>query len=167
MRTVRGLGSKEGGISRTGSRTPMQWAPGPQAGFSTADLDKFYLPVDPESDRPDVASQTADPGSLLNRVRSLISLRRAHPALCASGEFEPVYAEAGKLPFVYWRQLGDEKILIAINPADQPCEVTLDLSRSIKKLLPLYGQPDAFKKEGEKWRVTLAGVSAGVYSVQA
>ena len=35
MRSLEGLGSKEGGIGRTGSRTPMQWEPGPQAGFSS------------------------------------------------------------------------------------------------------------------------------------
>ncbi len=167
MRPVKDLGSREGGISRTESRTPMQWEPGPKAGFSSANPGQFYLPVDPQPDRPDVATQTSDPESLLQRVRRLIALRQAHPALCASGEFEPVYAEAGKLPFVYMRKLGDESILVALNPADRPCDLTLEPSLSIKGLQPLYGQPDAFKKEGEKWRVSLAGVSAGVFLVQA
>ena len=61
MRTIAGLGSKEGGISRTGSRTPMQWEPGPKAGFSSASPEQFYLPVDPAADRPDVASQHVRP----------------------------------------------------------------------------------------------------------
>ena len=31
MQPIEGLGSKEGGIARTGSRTPMQWEPGPNS----------------------------------------------------------------------------------------------------------------------------------------
>jgi maltose alpha-D-glucosyltransferase/alpha-amylase len=167
MRTLEGLGSREGGIGRTGSRTPMQWEPGPQAGFSSASLEQFYLPVDPAADRPDVASQMSDPHSLLERVRQLIALRQAHPALTASGSFEPVYAEAGKLPFIYMRQSGDEKILVALNPADLPCEVTLRGSISAGLPETLYGQAEAFQRAGAKWHLTLPGVSGGVYQVQA
>ncbi|MDR1046896.1 MAG: hypothetical protein LBL64_03905, partial [Treponema sp.] len=39
---------KEGGYTRTGSRTPMQWTGGPNKGFSRAGADKLYLPVDTE-----------------------------------------------------------------------------------------------------------------------
>ena len=167
MQTIEGLGSKEGGISRTGSRTPMQWEAGPKAGFSSADPEQFYLPVDPAADRPDVASQMADPRSLLQRVRKLIALRQAHPALSASGLFEPVYAEAGKLPFIYMRQSGEEKLLVALNPAALPCEVTLDGSVSAGMPETLYGLPEAFERAGAKWRFHLPGVSGGVYRVQA
>ena len=167
MRSLEGLGSKEGGIGRTGSRTPMQWEPGPQAGFSSASPEQFYLPVDPAADRPDVTSQMSDPHSLLQRVRQLIALRQAHPALCANGSFEPVHAEADKLPFIYMRQSGDEKILVALNPADQPCEVTLPGSLSAGLPETLYGQAEAFQRAGAKWRFTLPGVSGGVYQVQA
>jgi glycosidase len=145
----------------------MQWEPGPQAGFSTASPQQFYLPVDPAADRPDVASQTADPHSLLQRVRRLIALRQAHPALTAGGLFEPVYAGAGKLPFIYMRQSGDEKLLVALNPADQPCEVILDGALSARLPETLYGQPEAFERAGSKWRFRLPGVSGGVYQVQA
>jgi maltose alpha-D-glucosyltransferase/alpha-amylase len=166
MRAIEGLGSKEGGISRTGSRTPMQWEPGPRAGFSSAGPEQFYLPVDPAADRPDVASQTADPHSLLQRVRRLIALRQAHPALCASGSFEPVYAEAGKLPFIYMRQAGDEKILVALNPAEQPCQVALAPSLFTESPKTMYGPSEAFQREGSKWQFQLPGVSGGVYQVQ-
>jgi len=166
MRTLEGLGSKEGGISRTGSRTPMQWEPGPKAGFSSASPELFYLPLDPAADRPNVASQLSDPHSLLQRVRQLIALRQAHPALTASGLFEPVYAEAGKLPFLYMRQAGDEKLLVALNPADRPCEVRLDGSLSAGLPETLYGEPDAFERAGTQWRLHLPGVSGGVYQVR-
>jgi maltose alpha-D-glucosyltransferase/alpha-amylase len=145
----------------------MQWEPGPQAGFSSASPEQFYLPVDPAADRLDVASQISDPHSLLQRVHQLIALRQAHPALTATGSFEPVYAEAGKLPFIYLRQSSDEKILVALNPASLPCEVLLDGSFPAGVPESLYGQPDAFQRIGEKWRLTLPGVSGCVYRLQA
>ncbi|MFU8826823.1 MAG: alpha-amylase family glycosyl hydrolase, partial [Brevefilum sp.] len=73
------LPSKEGGYARTGARTPMQWAEGDNAGFSSAPSADLYLPVDPAPDRPTVVAQEADPHSLLNRVRALIRLRQGLP----------------------------------------------------------------------------------------
>jgi glycosidase len=166
MHSPEGLKSKEGGYGRTGARTPMQWDTSPNAGFSSAPEDQLYLPVEESPDRPNVAMQLADDDSLLNHIRQLIALRQAHPALCASGLFEPVYAEAGKLPFIYRRQLGDEKLLVAINPSNQPCEVTLDSSLSAQLPEWLYGVPGAFQREGSHWRLNLPGVSGGVYRVQ-
>jgi glycosidase len=165
MRSPEGIKSKEGGYGRTGARTPMQWDSTPNAGFSTAPKELLYLPVEGTPDRPNVAAQRAKDDSLLNQVRQLIVLRQAHPALCASGSFEPVFAEAGKLPFVYMRQLGDERILVALNPANQPCEVTLDLALSAHPPETLYGEPDAFQREGTRWRLRLPGVRGGVYQI--
>ena len=71
--------------NRAGARTPMQWDDGPNAGFSTAAADRLYLPVDPAPDRPTVAAQLADEGSLLHLVRRLIALRRSTPALGLAG----------------------------------------------------------------------------------
>jgi glycosidase len=108
----------------------------------------------------------SDPRSLLQRVRQLIALRQAHPALTATASFEPVYAQAGRLPFIYMRQSGDEKILVALNPADLPCQVTLrgSLFRGMPETL--FGQPEPFQRAGTKWRFTLPGVSGGVYQVR-
>jgi maltose alpha-D-glucosyltransferase/alpha-amylase len=167
MRSPDGLKSKEGGYGRTGARTPMQWDTTQNAGFSRAPKDRLYLPVEDSPDRPNAATQRADADSLLNHIRQLIALRQAHPALCASGAFEPVYAEAGKLPFVYMRQSGDEKILVALNPANQPCEVILDGSLSAQLPETLYGEPDVFQRAGSGWRLRLPGVSGGVYLVRA
>jgi maltose alpha-D-glucosyltransferase/alpha-amylase len=143
----------------------MQWEPGPKAGFSSASPEQFYLPVDAAADRPDVATQQSDPLSLLQHVRQLIALRQAHPALSASASFEPVYAKAGQLPFIYLRQSGDEKLLVALNPADLPCEVTLPGSLSNGLPETLIGQPETFQRAGSKWRFNLPGVAGGVYRV--
>ena len=93
MRYVEGLADVEGSIlsptnNRTGSRTPIQWEPGPGAGFSGADEDAFYLPLDPDPDRPDVATQRADEGSLLHLVRRLVALRHGTASLGPSGSLE-------------------------------------------------------------------------------
>jgi hypothetical protein len=66
MRYVPGMPEVEGSIcnpayNRAGCRTPMQWDDGPNAGFSTADPSRLYLPVDPDPTRPTVAAQERIP----------------------------------------------------------------------------------------------------------
>ena len=103
MRFAEGLPSKEGGYGRTGSRTPIQWAPGKNLGFSEADPSLLYLPVDGAPDAPTVLTQERDPGSTLNTVKSLIALRRRYEDLNADGEFEVVHANSGDPLFAYRR----------------------------------------------------------------
>ena len=93
MRDVPGLPDTEGsvmlyGYNRAGARTPMQWDSSPNAGFSAAPPARLYLPIDPDQGRPTVAGQRADQDSLLNTVRDLIALRRAHPELGPGGSLE-------------------------------------------------------------------------------
>ena len=68
-------GANRAGI-RAGSRTPMQWSAGENAGFSGAPAEDLYLPVDPDPDRPNVAAQQDRADSMLNFTRSLLKLRR-------------------------------------------------------------------------------------------
>lgn len=108
------LPSKEGGFNRTGSRTPMQWSDGKNAGFSDADAGALYLPVDAHGEN--VAAQLRDDASLLNTTRKLIALRKSSPALCADGEIEFLNRKWGGYPLVYRRSSHDESYLICINP---------------------------------------------------
>jgi glycosidase len=163
MRTVQGLPSKEGGYYRTGSRTPMQWDDGPNAGFSTAPAEQLYLPIDPSPDRPTVAAQMASPDSLLNQVRELIAMRKTHGALCAGGTFRPLYAEAGRLPFVYERGDGGERVVVSINPAAYPVEVTLPAELAAEIPVTLSGPDSVFTHTGAGWVLHMPPVSAGVY----
>jgi maltose alpha-D-glucosyltransferase/alpha-amylase len=68
---------------RDSSRTPMQWTPDRNAGFSTADPGKLYLPVVQSLvynyTQTNVESQLAQSGSLLHWVRNVIHVRKAHP----------------------------------------------------------------------------------------
>ena len=114
------LPSKEGGYYRTGSRTPMQWKKGDNLGFSTADAEKLYLPVDSAEDAPTVEMQENDKDSLLNTVRSILELRHNEEDLKADALLVPVCTEPDK-PFVYKRG----ELLCAVNPAGESTEVDL------------------------------------------
>ena len=103
MRYLRGMPDVEGAVcnpayNRAGCRTPMQWDDGPNAGFSTADPDRLYLPVDPEPDRPTVAAQQADPSSTLHLVRELIALRQGHARARRPGRTRGWCARATRSP---------------------------------------------------------------------
>lgn len=112
MRYLEGLPSKEGGFERTGSRSPMQWSGGVNAGFSCAAPDKLYIPIDPSPDRPCVEAQQDDPASLLNELRRLVALRMKYPQLQSQ---QPVELLSDTYPLAYLR--GD--MLIVINPSEK------------------------------------------------
>ncbi|MDR2520989.1 MAG: hypothetical protein LBC72_00325 [Spirochaetaceae bacterium] len=110
MRYIPGLPTKEGGYTRTGSRTPMQWSAGKNKGFSAAASSALYLPPDAGTSAPDVAAQEEDKNSLLATVKSILRLRAENPGLQARPNLEILYADG--LPFVYRR----ENFTLAVNP---------------------------------------------------
>ncbi len=164
MSSPAGLVSKEGGYGRTGARTPMQWDGSPNSGFSAAPAERLYLPVDTRPEAPTVAAQRDDFNSLLQQVRRLIELRQAHPALHAGAAFEPIYAEPNHYPFVYKRSAGEETIIVALNPAARPSEISLPGSFFSKQPECLFGEKEAFSRSGEDWLLRLPPVSGGAYS---
>jgi len=116
---------------RDGVRTPMQWDASPNAGFSDAPPDKLYAPVidDPiyGYQTVNVAAQEEDPNSLLNRMRTLISLRKRHPAF-ARGDFEFLECDnPAVLAFV--RSYRDQVIVVVHNVSGETQPVDLDLSK--------------------------------------
>ena len=133
MRYQEELVSKEGGYSRTGSRTPMQWDSTPNMGFSTADADKLYLPVDSFENAPTVENQKNDPDSVYKVVTDIIALRHAIPQLGNGSGFEVVYAEKEKYPFAYRR--GD--YVIFVNPSDK--DETIDFTENVLETLYTIG----------------------------
>jgi maltose alpha-D-glucosyltransferase/alpha-amylase len=70
---------------RDGVRTPMQWSPDRNAGFSTANPHQLYLPVIIEPgahyENLNVEAQLHQPSSLLTWMRQLITLRHQMPVL--------------------------------------------------------------------------------------
>ena len=124
MRYLENLVSKEGGYSRTGSRTPMQWNGEVNHGFSYADEDMLYLPVDKSEDAPTVEKQQGDPNSIYENLRALIALRRSNPSLANDSEFEVVHSESHGFPFVYRRG----EFTAFVNPSDSYAAVDHSLN---------------------------------------
>jgi maltose alpha-D-glucosyltransferase/alpha-amylase len=102
---------------RNGVRTPMQWSPDRNAGFSQSNPQKLFLPViiDPEYhyEAVCVETQSHTPASLLWWMRRMIDLRKRFAAF-GRGSFEFVSPDNPKvLSFI--RSYGDETILVLIN----------------------------------------------------
>ncbi|WP_328540248.1 alpha-amylase family glycosyl hydrolase [Streptomyces sp. NBC_00344] len=161
MRYVSGLPDTEGSVlgphyNRAGSRTPMQWDTTAGAGFSTASANRFYLPLDPDPDRPTVSAQLADEGSLLNLVRRLIALRKANPELRPAGSVDILHSG---YPFVYLR---GGRILIVVNPRRDGAQCAVPAS--------LSGRFEALEVSGTRFdgvTVRAGGFSYGVYRLEA
>lgn len=131
MRYLADLPSKEGGYTRTGSRTPMQWDRGPNMGFSAGPAARLYLPVDPSPDAPCVSEAQGREG-LYETVRGILALRHKDPDLKAEGPFAVLYAKHGDPLFIYRR--GGR--VAAVNPSGKPRSAAIfDLPENA---LPLF-----------------------------
>ena len=78
------MGENLAAEGRNAVRTPMQWTSEPGGGFSAAPPEKFPAPVVEGGYGPEhvnVQDQRADPDSLLNFMRLLISRYRSCPEL--------------------------------------------------------------------------------------
>jgi alpha-amylase len=105
-------------------RTPLPWTGhGPGAGFSTA---ASWEPLQPGWETRNVATESADPASLLSTYRDLIRLRGARPAL-ADGEAVPV-TTADPAVVAWVRAAPQERLVVVANVGDQPASAPqLDL----------------------------------------
>ena len=117
----RWLPTKEGGYHRTGTRTPMQWNDGVNLGFSTAEAEQLYLPVDPAPGHNTVAAQEADPDSMLNHIRRVLEVRKENPDLGNYSSFTVFHARENDRLFAFKRG----SMLVAVNPSGE--EKTLEL----------------------------------------
>ncbi len=115
---------------RNGVRTPMQWTPDRNGGFSRADPASLALPTIMDSlygyEVVNVESQSRDPHSLLHWTRRTLAIRRAHSAF-GRGGLRFLYPKNRKI-LAYLRELDGETILCVANVARTPQAVELDLS---------------------------------------
>ncbi|EXG79867.1 trehalose synthase [Cryptosporangium arvum DSM 44712] len=131
-----GMGDNSALDDRDGLRTPMQWAPDRNAGFSVCDPGRIYLPVimDPiyGYQVTNVEAQLGASASLLHWTRRMIEIRKQHLAL-AVGTFTDL---GGSNPTVltYVREYvgadGDHDIVLCVqNVSRAYAPVELDLGR--------------------------------------
>ncbi|MFP4362562.1 MAG: alpha-glucosidase [Spirochaetia bacterium] len=69
-----------GSIHRDESRTPMQWSPGKNAGF-TSRKTQPWLEVHENHEKVNVSTEKKDPDSVLNCYRRFCAVRNKYPAL--------------------------------------------------------------------------------------
>ncbi|MEZ8044718.1 alpha-glucosidase [Vibrio sp. 10N.237.312.C02] len=106
--------------SRDNARTPMHWNNQPNAGFSDGTP---WIELNPNYPEINVESALADPSSIFYHYKTLIELRKAHPAI-VYGSFIPVFEEHDKV-FAYVRELDGEKLFVVCNFSND--NLTLDM----------------------------------------
>jgi maltose alpha-D-glucosyltransferase / alpha-amylase len=115
---------------RDGVRTPMQWTPDRNGGFSRADPARLYLPalMDPiyGYQAVNVEAQSSNPSSLLNWMKRLIAARQARKVF-GRGTLTFLYPSNRRI-FVYVREFEDETVLCVANLARSAEATDLDLS---------------------------------------
>jgi maltose alpha-D-glucosyltransferase / alpha-amylase len=116
---------------RDGVRTPMQWSGDRNAGFSTADPQRLYLPLLLDAvygyQAVNVDAEMRSPTSFLHWTKRMIEVRKQHPVF-GTGRFEDL---GGSNPsvFAFLRELGDD-IVVCVNNLSRFAQYTeLDLSR--------------------------------------
>ncbi|MGA2429392.1 MAG: alpha-glucosidase [Candidatus Acidiferrum sp.] len=107
---------------RDGERTPMQWSDAKNAGFTQGTP---WLPVAPNYVTHNVATETADPQSILNFYRRLLELRRDEPAL-REGQYVALNPQDPNV-FAFVRRLKGEAVLVALNMSGSSQKVKIDL----------------------------------------
>jgi maltose alpha-D-glucosyltransferase/alpha-amylase len=115
---------------RDGVRTPMQWSPDRNGGFSRADPARLVLPpvMDPlyGYEALNVEAQSVDNHSLLNWTRRMLALRGRHPAF-GRGSLRFLTPGNRKI-LAYLREYEGDTILCVANLSRLPQAVELDLS---------------------------------------
>jgi maltose alpha-D-glucosyltransferase / alpha-amylase len=116
---------------RDGVRTPMQWSPDRNAGFSAAMPQQLFLPVilDPVYGYQaiNVEAQAREQASLLNWTRRMVAVRKQHPAF-GRGTMTLLYPRNRKI-LAYVREHGNDRILCVANLSRAAQAAEIDLAQ--------------------------------------
>jgi maltose alpha-D-glucosyltransferase/alpha-amylase len=143
---------------RNGVRTPMQWNPDRNAGFSRCNPAMLYSPVimDPVwgYEAVNVEAEQSDPSSLLNWMRNMVALRKLFRVF-GRGTLQFLHPENRKI-LAYLRKYDGEQILCVTNLSRFAQPVDLDLAE-LSGMVPIemigYVEFPAIKRE--PYRLTL------------
>jgi maltose alpha-D-glucosyltransferase / alpha-amylase len=143
---------------RNGVRTPMQWNIDRNAGFSHADAANLYEPVisDPVFGYMglNVEAQERSPFSLLNWMKKLIRVRKAHDVF-ALGSLQFLSPDNVKV-LVYVRSWEDEQILCIHNLSQNVQSIDLELRDYAGRTpVDLFGQSHFPEIDDKPYRFTL------------
>ena len=104
--------------SRDNGRTPMQWAAGPGAGFTTGEP---WLAVPANHERVNAEAEVGVDGSMFEWYRNLVALRhKSDVAALGDVRFMSAGAAAPKV-IAFERTLGERRIVVACSFDAEPC----------------------------------------------
>ena len=121
--------------SRDNGRTPMQWTPGKNAGFTQGEP---WIGIPENSAYINVETEEQDPDSILHFYRALVALRKEHPVI-AAGDIR--FLDTGNdAVFAYERNLDGKRLTVVCSfaPGEEQISFTVPEGK------PLIGNyPDA------------------------
>jgi len=146
-----GMGDNINLGDRDGVRTPMQWSPDRNGGFSSADYARCVLPaiMDPlyGFGSVNVESQQREPYSLLNWTRRTLAVRRQHKAF-GRGTLRLLYPENRKI-LAYLREHEGTTILCVANLSRTPQATELGLAEFAGRVPVELGGGSVFPPIGQ------------------
>ncbi len=96
--------------SRDNARTPVQWDPGPQAGFTSGTP---WIGVNPNYPQVNVQQALADPDSIFHYYQKLIRLRKTHPVI-VYGRYDLLLPDHAQI-YAFTRTLEADCLLVILN----------------------------------------------------
>jgi maltose alpha-D-glucosyltransferase/alpha-amylase len=148
---------------RDGVRTPMQWSPDRNAGFSATNPQKLYLPVilDPQYhyESVNVETQRANTSSLFWFMKRIIHMRKKYKAF-SRGDMQFIHVDNPKV-LAFTRTYEDETLLIVVNLSKyaQPAEIELKDFKNYTPVEAFSKNPFPPIKENAPYFFTLAAHS--------
>lgn len=144
---------------RNGVRTPMQWSPDRNGGFSRANPQRLFLPpvTDPEYhyEACNVETQQANPSSLLWWTKRIVALRKQYTAF-GRGTFEPLHLRNRRV-LAFIRRHQDQVLLVVANLSRFSQYVELELDEFQGRVVrELFGHVE-FPRVGEQPYVLTIG----------
>jgi glycosidase len=141
----------------------MQWNNATNAGFSTG---KPYRRVNTNYPSVNVETENADPASLLNHYRKIITVRNASPAL-STGEYRGIRSGDPRVG-AFLRFTKDETVLVIVNYGSSAKDVSLETGGSFNTAADLL-LPGSAAISVQSGKIDVTGippVSARIYRLK-
>lgn len=138
--------------SRDNARTPMQWSPASNAGFTSPHVDP-WMSVNPNYTTINAEVQMFDPSSTFNYWSSVLRLRKRHIDIFIYGDFTMVDGASEEI-FAYIRKFDNQQVLVLCNWTDKavvwhPAPHGVGKVKDV--LLNSYGVSEKYRIASEKW----------------
>jgi maltose alpha-D-glucosyltransferase / alpha-amylase len=146
---------------RNGVRTPMQWSPDKNGGFSRAPHHQLFMPAISRGaysyEFINVEDADSDPHSLLNLTRRMLGLRRQHQQTFGRGSFDIIPVENQRV-LAFVREYKGERILVVANLSRFAQSVTIPVTDEYRGLVPveLFSQGAFPPLDSDSYHLVLA-----------